>query len=36
MTDLLCKVWNPDIFENESKFNKYLASLCNPNDKRIY
>ena len=36
MTELLCKVCNRDIFEKESKLNKYLASLRNPNDKRIY
>ena len=36
MTDLLCKVCNRDIFEYESKLNKYLASLRKPNDKRIY
>ena len=36
MTDLLCRLWDREIFENESELNKYLASLRNPNDKRIY
>ena len=36
MTDLLCRVCNREIFSNESKLNKHLASLRNPNDKRIY
>ena len=36
MTELLCKVCDREIFENESELNKYLASLRNPNDKRIY
>ena len=36
MTDLLCRVCNREIFENQLELDKYLASLHNPNDKRIY
>ena len=36
MTDLLCRVCNREIFENQLELDKYLASLRNPNGKRIY
>ena len=36
MTDLLCRSCNREIFDKELELDKYLASLRNPNDKRIY
>ena len=35
MTDLLCRVCNREIFENQLELDKNLASLNNPNDKHI-
>ena len=34
--DLLCKVCDRLIIENESENNKYLATLCKENDKNLY
>ena len=34
--DFLCKVCDRSIFENESKRNKYLATLRKESDKSIY
>ena len=36
MTELLCKVCNREIFENESERNKYLATLHKENDESLY
>ena len=36
MTNLLCRVCNREIFENQLELDKYIASLRNPNDKSIY
>ena len=36
MTELLCKVCDREIFENESELNKYLASLRKTYDRSLY
>ena len=35
MTELLCKVCDREIFENESELNKYLASLRKSYDRSL-
>ena len=34
--DLVCKVCDQLIIENESEYNKYLATLLKENDESIY
>ena len=34
--DILCKVCDKDIIENESEYKNYIASLCKKDDKSIY
>ena len=36
MTELLCKVCDREIFENESERNKYIATLSKRNDKGLH
>ena len=36
MTELLCQVWDREIFENETELNKYFATLRKENDKNLY
>ena len=36
MTELLCRVCDHEIFEDETELNNYLASQRKPNDKSIY
>ena len=36
MTDLLCRVCDREIFENESELNKHLASLRKTYDRSLY
>ena len=34
--DILCKVCNKDIIENESEYNFYIANLRKKDDKSLY
>ena len=36
MTELLCRVCDHEIFEDETELNNYLASQRKPNDRSIY
>ena len=36
MTELLCKVWDREIFEKESELNKYLATFRKTYDRSLY
>ena len=36
MTELLCRLCDREIFENESELKKYLATLRKKDDKSIF